>query len=288
MRALGAWLGGGRRLPYHPYVQLRHALFVGLVTSAPAIARAQPSITECLGSSEGGQVSRDQGHLLAARAQFVTCGSDACPAVVKVQCAKWLGDVDAMVPTIVASARDAAGGDLDDVRLSVDGRVVATRLDGLPFSLDPGPHILSFDAGTRHAEVRVVLRSAEKNRPVAVQLGERSKPTPPPLPPSPSPGSSRPLPWASIVLAGAGVVALSSSAIVGFGAGSDLSALEAAPCAAHRTCSASDVTSVKTRFVVSDVALAVGIVCVGAAGVLFLGRDASESRAALSRGELRF
>ncbi len=260
-------------------MRLRLALLAFLLGAAPySIARADPNLTECLSSSEGGQVSRDQGQLLAARAQFLTCGSEACPAVVKSQCAKWLAEVDAMVPTVVAGARDAAGADLDEVRLSVDGKVVASRLGGMPIPLDPGPHVIAFDAGSRHAEVRVVLRSAEKNRPVSVQLGEPPPPALPPGPPTtPAPaGSSRSLPWASIALAGVGVIALSTSAIVGFGADSDLSALEAAPCAAHRTCAASDATSVKTRFVVSGVTLAVGVVALAAAGVLWLGRDGSD------------
>jgi hypothetical protein len=243
--------------------------------AAPA-ASAAPTLSECLSSSEAAQVSRDQGHLVTARAQFVICGDDACPAVVKVQCAQWLADVDAMLPTVVPSARDAAGTDLDDVRLAVDGKVVAEQLRGMPIALDPGPHVLTFEAGPRRAEVRVVLRAADKNRPIAVELADPTKPLPARPPPPTPPAASRAVPWASIVLAGVGVAALATSALVGFGADSDLSALEAAPCAAHKTCSPSDVTSVKTRFVVSGVGLAAGIVALSAAGILWLTRDPSD------------
>jgi hypothetical protein len=116
-----------------------------------------------------------------------------------------------------------------------------------------------------------VLREGEQNRTVAIRFVS-PPPQPPPVtkndPTTASPRSTLLLPT---LLAGVGVLGLATFAGVGLGANADLSALESSPCAAQRTCMPSDVDSVRTRYVVADVALVVGVVSLAAATIVWLG-----------------
>lgn len=237
-----------------------------LASSAVPAAAATP-IEQCLSSSEEGQVSRDHGRLLEARDRFLTCGDDACPSIVQLRCVQWLEEVDALIPTVVFAARDEGDVDLRDVEVSAQGRVLSSRLDGAPIALDPGELDLVFTAGGRRVEQHVVLRAGEKSRIVAVRFA-------PTLPDgarraAPTPRSSRFT--VPTLLVGAGVLGLAGFSYFGFTAKSDLSNLESAPCAASRMCSPSDVDSVRTRFLVADVSLVVGLVSLAAATVVWLG-----------------
>ena len=71
------------------------------------------------------------------------------------------------------------------------------------------------------------------------------------------------------VTAVVGVLGLTSAAYFGVTGNSDLTALERAPCAGTRTCSSSEVSSIRTRFVVADVSLAVAVIASLGAVVLW-------------------
>ena len=99
----------------------------------------------CVDVHERAQELRQAGHLVAARDQLTTCSETPCPALIRTDCAQWLLEVDGIMPTIVLGARDAAGADLADVKVTCDGREIATRLDGRVVPIDPGEHVLHFE-----------------------------------------------------------------------------------------------------------------------------------------------
>ncbi|HEY6462313.1 MAG TPA: hypothetical protein VIY73_19230, partial [Polyangiaceae bacterium] len=86
----------------------------------------------CFSAAESAQRVRAQGHLLDAREKLRVCAHPTCPAAVRDDCTTWLAEVEEELPSIVVHARDAAGNDVADVRVLVDGVKVAERLDGLP------------------------------------------------------------------------------------------------------------------------------------------------------------
>lgn len=245
-----------------------HTALIALGLAAGAsTAHAAPSIEACLAASDHGQVSRDEGRLRDARTEFTRCSDEACPALVRAQCHKWLADLEALQPTVVPSARDEAGADVVDARVRVDEEPSPRAVDGLPVPLDPGRHTLTFEAGGRSVATVVVLRAGEKNRIVAVTVPKPTPPSPTARPPLRLEGRAADAPidgsgprWAPYALAGVGVLGLASFAFFGATGNSDLSSLESAPCAATRTCAASEVSSIRTRFVVADVSLAVAVV----------------------------
>jgi hypothetical protein len=220
----------------------------------------------CLDASSQGQQLRDDGKYRAARAQLVVCAREVCPAVVKRDCTQWLGEVDQTVPTVVVRARDSKG-DLAEVRVLVDGQTLLEKLDGKPAAIDPGEHVFRYEAqGHPPVEEHVVVRVGERNRLLDVQFGgaagavrvdgDSAKSSGPPV-----------LAW---ILGGVAVLAFGSEAYFGITGLNDRSDLRAQPCAQTSTCSASDVDAIRTKFLIADVSLGVGIVSAGVAAYLFL------------------
>lgn len=257
------------------------ATLVALV-AAPSSARADDKAA-CVAASEDAQQLRSEGKLLDAREKLLACVRDACPAIVRKDCSDWLGEVDRSIPSVVPSAKDAGGHDVVAAQMFVDGRKVAAHLDGRAVAIDPGAHVLRFDAATgQSVEERVIVREGERNRPIIVLLG-----------PSGAGGTHRAaatdgaakgrtgVSVASIVLAGVGVAALGSFAYFGVTGRSKVDDLRAT-CAPN--CSATDVDAARTKLIVADVSLGVGVVSLAVAAVLYFTR--SDGDAASARGGL--
>lgn len=251
-------------------------------------ARAEGPALDCPSASEEGQRLRDKNRWLEAREMFRACSVDRCPKVVRRDCSKWLAELDESQPSIVVAAQDTTGADLQGVRVQVDGRTIASRLDGSPIAVDPGEHTFTFDAdGYKTAAQKIVIHVSEKNRLVRVALASTAEParTEPakPKPEDPHAARSSGAPVLAYVVGGVGVLALGSFAYFGVRSKSELSDLRAT-CAPY--CASSQLDDVKSKMLVADVSLGVGIVALGVATILFLTHGSSAEaprRAALSR-----
>jgi hypothetical protein len=228
------------------------------------VARAgdPEAVRACIDAATSGQRLRDQGALLAARDAFEGCAAESCPAVVRADCAAWASEVKAEIPALVLGARDASGNDLLDVRVFIDGALVATRLDGRARPLDPGPHRLRFERdGATPITLDVVLRAGERARDVTATFG--------PLPARESPPvaspSGRAIAFAS--LAGTALLAAGSLTYFGLRARGEAEDLRAR-CAP--SCTADDTRALRTDLTLADVSIGVAVVSLGALAVVAL------------------
>ncbi len=218
-------------------------------------ARADDSVRACIAASTDGQTLRQRGKLLASRDQLIACARDACPAVVRSHCARWLKEVETAIPSVVVRAVDASGADVIGAHLSIDGR--PQRLDGQPVRLDPGPHTVAIESdGAPRKEERVLLLEGEASRRVIVRL-----PRPGPAAVA-SPPTSRRIPLGAWILGGAGLVTLGFATYFGLAAKSDLDGLQAS-CSPH--CTGAQTQPGRTDAVVFDVLLGVGASAVAGA-----------------------
>lgn len=137
----------------------------------------------CVEAHSKGQDAREQGKLALARTLFLSCAQAACPALVQGDCARFADDVTRLVPSVGFVARDAAGVDLPDTAVYLDGMLVVTRLDdGKVHDLDPGKHTFAFKHGARTESVTVVVGAGEKGRTIVAtfrDLGGSGDPTTP-------------------------------------------------------------------------------------------------------------
>ena len=167
----------------------------------------------CAAAYDQTQNEREKGRLIEARRQARTCSAAVCAPFIVKDCARWLAEIEASVPTVVIAAEDATGADTLRVRVSVDGRVIGEALDGKAIDLDPGPHRLRFElAGTPTIEQEVLIRQGEKDRRIAVSF-LASGAAPPGAPAAP--GSSRGVPAWAWISGGLGLAF--AGAAVGFG-----------------------------------------------------------------------
>lgn len=243
------------------------AIFVAL----PAIADDK---TECIAASEKAQQLRDEHKLTKAREALLACGRDVCPGPVRKDCAEQLADLEKKMPSVVIRAKDKAGNDAVAVKVSSDGVVLGESLDGRAIPLDPGVHTFRFEmAGADPIEQKVVIGEGEQNRTVMASFGGT---------PGETPGEKAGFPVAGVVVGGLGLIAGAVVAPIfwsmGLGEKSDLEGTCAPP--KGTGCTDSQISSVRTKLVIGDVFLGVGIVGVAVGAVLMLTHSSGHTAAA--------
>lgn len=234
-----------------------------LVVTAAARAHADPppapSVRDtCADQAEDGQRVRDQGRLVAARSLFVACAQSSCPKIVAESCRAWLAEVEERLPSLVLAARSESGEDLSEVRVELDGAPLVSKLTGARVPVDPGPHVLVFHHGGRVAEQRLVVRDGERGRAVLVSFARA---------PASASVVKRPSGWPVVALGIGSVVSFAASGAFGLKGLVDYNRLSGS---CSPSCSQDDVDSIRRSFLVSDVALGVGLVTLAAAAVLYL------------------
>jgi hypothetical protein len=246
--------------------------------AAPCVARAD-STDACLQASDEGQVLRDQGKLIEARARFLTCARESCPRLVRADCGTWLADAESRTPTVVLSAQDPAGHDIAEVKVILDGAPLAERLEARAVPVNPGQHRFRFERpGSPAVEETLILREGEQRRAVAARFhgaGEPSRspsPSPSPLPPR-SAGPTREVVAAAIALGG---VAAVGGGLFAYFATTAESAADHLRATCAPNCNPGDVSAIRTREIVANVSLGVGIgaVAAGLGALLFAPREA--------------
>jgi hypothetical protein len=254
------------------------AALVVLATIA-STAKAEDTVRVCIAASTDGQTLRKQGKLLAAREQMIACARDACPAIVRSHCARWLSEVETAIPSVVVRAEDPTGADVLGARLSIDGR--PAKLDGQPVRLDPGQHAVAVEsaAGARREE-RLLLVEGETSRLIALRLPAGSPSAPPP-----HAVAIRRVPLGAWILGGVGLVALGGATYFGLSAKSDLDGLDAT-CSPH--CTQAQTQPGRTESLLFDVSLGVGAAAIAGALVWGLALPSHSTTAASApRLELR-
>lgn len=241
------------------------------VRSAPTMAA--PSNAQCARAYEAAQEQRKSGQLSAARDNLRVCLRDECPDFIHTDCLTWHGEVQAELPTLVLSAT-SGGRDLQDVTVSTKDKLLALRLEGQVIELDPGEYDLSFSAsGMRPKLLRFVVARGERNRLVRVELvplrataapeptDTPRSPTTTPLPPPPGRSFTAPA-----VLTGVGLAGLGGFVALGAWGRSSESQL-AERCAPR--CESEQVADARSKYVLADVSLGVGVVSLALAAYTF-------------------
>ena len=208
---------------------------------------------------------RSAGQYRAARRLLLECVNAQCGGDVRRRCASTLQKLDAVTPSIVVRAQLADGNDVTDVAVRMEDQQLASSLNGLAIPVDPGEHTLVFErAGLPPVSQTVTLREGAKFRPIDVQL----EPDAPGSGGEPPGGARRSWldgqRWAiGGTLIGVGVVSLGAFTALGLKARSDEKELKDANCKPN--CSEAAVESIRTRYVLSNVALGVGVLALGSA-----------------------
>jgi hypothetical protein len=260
-------------------------------TSAGADERADEKQV-CASAAEEAEQMRIDARLLAARERLLRCSRPECPAAVRSDCAGWMSEVAAAMPTVVLAVRDARGQDVLGALASVDGVPIAHGLDGKALEVDPGAHTFRFEAAGISTEQVVLVREGEKSRAVtatldlgpaapAAPVGSASSPAPvapsgsSPAPAALSGSASAPAPATSLrvspwtwAFGGIGVVTLAVGAYLELSVNADASDLKSS---CGHSCSHSQVDPlVLKQQVLGPIAFGIGALSLGLAGYTLL------------------
>ena len=232
------------------------------VSFAETSARADDR-EQCANAAEQAQSLRDEGKYRRAREQMLVCARDVCPGPIKSDCGKWLDQIERDAPTVVFGAKDG-GKDIADVKVWMDGVVVAEKLDGKPQLVDAGEHTFKFEHGGVLKEEKVLIQAGQKGRSVTVAFGAASTTPPPPPPGGSEEGSIVP----ALVVGGIGVVALGSFTFFGIQGKNDVDDLQKC----KPRCAESDVDKARTKLIIADISLGVGIVALAVSAYMIITR----------------
>jgi hypothetical protein len=256
-------------------------LFLALVWLSPMVARAQSAAT-CSGAYEKAQEEKAAGHLNAALGQLRVCVAQACPKFIREDCSRWIDQTEASLPSVVFAVR-RDGKDQTEVEVLCDGVLLAQSSDGKAIVVDPGAHNFSFSIpGFAPVEQRLIVREGERNRIIDVEFrtaSETRSAIPAPAldtqrkgPPSES-VVRRPFPW-SYGFAGLGALGITGFAVFAMLGSNQQRDLERS-CAPY--CQSGQVDSLKTKYLIADACLGVGLISLGVATYLYITGRASDS-----------
>lgn len=252
--------------------------FIGLAVSSTGAAAPKPpsAKAQCSAAFEEAQNLRSQKKPHAAREKYVACARQECPAFLRKECTELISQTESQAPTVALEALDEKGNADSTVKVSMDGAPLTDKLTGAAVNVEPGEHVFKFErADGRTIEQRVLVIEGEKSKRVSADFGaltpglreepsgRRPKGDPGP-PPKTGIEAVPPLAW---VMGGVAVVGLGTFTVFALSGKGKESTL-ADTCSPN--CSDSEVSSVKTSYVLADVGLVVGLIAGAAAVVLAL------------------
>ncbi len=201
-----------------------------------------PTSRECIAANEAAGRLVDEQKMRAARKQLLVCAVPGCPKDVKADCTHQIEDLNARLPTVVFAVKTAAGQDLLEVRVTMDGELLAERLDGSALELDPGSHSVTFETAGEPAVTKTfVFHDGDKGRKEVIIVGSLPPPRPVVLAPVPEEtGKGSTQRAVGLVLGGVGILGLGAGGVLGGLATSAWSKAKSA-CPGHASCDASAV-----------------------------------------------
>lgn len=249
------------------------------------------AIQECARAYEGAQVQRSAGASSSAKKELERCQRDDCPAFIQSDCARWSKELEAEQPTVIfAAKRDARA--LIQVRVSVGDRVLVERLDDHAVELAPGEYDFRFEAPdgsvvVQHTRIQAFHKdrlvqvefppSTAKQRAAGSTSGPRKvdvqKASLKTQPSAANASSSLVLPWTLLAVGGASLGAGAGLAV--WGHNGEVHLRET--CSPN--CTDSQLQPVRTKYLLSDISLGIGLVSLSAAAYLFLRHPSSERSA---------
>jgi hypothetical protein len=236
-------------------------------------ARAAPEKRACFDAYEEVQRLRKQGKLRDAQARMVVCTAAECPAFIASDCANWSRELEAILPTVIFVAKDAAvrapdaPRDIQDARVLVDDVEVTGRTDGRPVPIDPGQHSVVFEWNGLRVKQVLVIAQGEHDRRVEASFGVGLPPTKAVV------TSSSAIPTGSFVFGAISLVGFASFA--GFG----LIGKGQERCAPQ--CTQDEVSALRRSNLVADLSLITAVAALGTAVVLWLIQPSRQSPLAM-------
>jgi hypothetical protein len=137
----------------------------------PARSQSSAGARACQVAYESGQQKEQSGRLVEASQLFAQCSDETCGAPLWQDCITRSTQLSSAVPSVVPVVLDDNGAPRTDVKVEMDGRVIASQLNGRSIAIDPGTHHFSFSTSAGvFASQKVTIAKGERNRALAISF----------------------------------------------------------------------------------------------------------------------
>jgi hypothetical protein len=144
-----------------------------VLLAAPTALAAKTDAQACKAARDSARTFRSDKHLRDAWEKLAICAAATCPTDVKKECGRMSVEVEAAIPTIIFTAKDASGREVKAVEVNMDGHPLADKLDGSPLEVDPGVHEFTFAAeGWAPVTLKLDVGAGEKRRAERVPMAK--------------------------------------------------------------------------------------------------------------------
>jgi hypothetical protein len=147
-----------------------------VVWSLPRSSEAKENLL-CMNSYKQGKLLQKAVRLHQAKEAMLRCTRINCSPALRKECMFILEKLEQDAPTVVLDVTDDRGNPVTNVRVTMDGRPLVSRIDGRALPVDPGFHEFVFEnAGVIFAKEKAVILQGQRNRAISANLVWRRKP----------------------------------------------------------------------------------------------------------------
>jgi hypothetical protein len=137
----------------------------------PARSQSSADARACQVAYQSARQKEQSGRLVEASQLFAQCSDETCGVPLWHDCITRSTQLSSAVPSVVPVVFDESGAARVDVKVEMDGQVIASQLNGRSIAIDPGTHQFSFStpAGV-FASQKVTIAKGERNRALAISF----------------------------------------------------------------------------------------------------------------------
>lgn len=221
---------------------------------------------QCFSAHGAAQELRKQGKLLEAQAQLLVCSSADCPGAIIEDCGTWMGDLEAMTPSMVFEVT-LDGKDAPDATITVDGTLVDDKVRG--FQVNPGAHTVRATLPPHAAITQTItLPAGQRMRLVRFEF-ESAPAAPATKPPETREVVTRPTPTMVYPFLGLGIAGLATAGVMAGLGKSEQTRLEGS-CAPD--CTDDQMSKMKRMYLIGDISAGAGAAAIITASIIYLAR----------------
>lgn len=208
-----------------PLRRRARAAIIGACTLVASLAHECPEAradqasdakAACASRAEHGQRTKLDGHLRAAREDFLACAQDSCPDAVRKACTDWLSETERSLPTVVVVVRGPNGINAAPAKAWIDD-VEIDAGSGRATAIDPGAHVVrARSASGAEATAQVVAVEGRKAEVIALSIAGSD---PPPASRGASRGPESEPPRSTFTTGRFVALGIGSAGVLGLGAG---------------------------------------------------------------------
>jgi hypothetical protein len=139
-------------------------------------AKGKETPATCSDAYKSALQMEESGRLQEARDTLLTCAKSACGNPLRQQCMDRYSRLDSDIPSVIPLVTDDVGDPKVDVQVTMDGKVLTSKLDGRSLPVDPGLHEFSFSGDTGiFASQTIMIVQGHRNRRLSAVLPPRKK-----------------------------------------------------------------------------------------------------------------